>query len=241
MQIWGHAVYKFQESSDEATDYLKESVAFMSQISEAIRLDHVLALIWKYFIIAPKSDKGKHIMALGKKLFKALTENFPNVFFVAEDVGYINTKAIDKPLGGFSIPGVRCPAWANRIKYSQIYNYPENCLATTSLHDLDCIARWWANLDKSDRKKYTQQVRKYKKSKGAPFSKTSLTDVIEIIFASRANIASITLRDLVGDLRRYNTPGTQNLKNWRARSPQDIEDINFGPIEEIIRKTNRFL
>ncbi|MDH4358435.1 MAG: 4-alpha-glucanotransferase [Candidatus Berkelbacteria bacterium] len=238
-QEWGQSVYKFKEEPDKTINYFILSVQHISQFAQVIRLDHTLALIWKYYLIDSKTKKGKHIPALKHRLFLRLKKELPEVIFIAEDVGYINKREIDIPLGQHHIPGVRCPQWDRRLKYRWVTRYPGFCVALCSNHDLPSIHVWWKKLKSSRRMIFLKQIYKTEEEAKIRKNKADGWDVIELVFSCAAWIASISLRDIIADNRRYNKPGKIKLTNWRLRSPKLTEEINFSKIARTIKKTGR--
>ncbi len=232
-QRWGHAVYQFKEKPRETTEYFLKSIKFLSIFSKIIKLDHTLALIWKYFIIDTKTGRGKRVSPLGEKLFNALRKNFPDIFFIAEDVGYINEKMIDEPLKKFSVAGMRCLHWTNRLKYTQIHKYPRLTVAVTSYANTLSLPAWLRAITKKEKKIFLSQIKDKKDRKKGIWS------YIELIFKSNAILASVSLRDLVFDLRRYNHAGMKNFRNWKFRSPLYLEKTDFSKISTIISFSGR--
>lgn len=234
-QYWGHAVYKYKEHPKEVIDFFIKQVKFISQIAQIVRLDHTLALIWKYYIIDPKTKKGLHRPALKHRLFREMIKALPSVGFIAEDLGYISTRNVDLPLSKYKIPGMRCMQWYHIPKYSNIKNYPESCVAMTSNHDLDSLPSFWHHL-RSDRKKIF--IKQLVQNPSENF-RGQIWQLIELIFQSNARFASVTLRDLSFDLRRYNKPGLKFSGNWNNRSNVRLDSIDFKTIENIIIQSKR--
>lgn len=232
-QIWDQAVYQFREREEGVIDYIEKSISFEAKISTVIRLDHVIALVWKYYVIDSQTKEGKHIDAIADDLFERLTKKFPNILFIAEDVGFIS-KLIDRPLEKFGLPGMRSPQWHTRKKYREIEKYPENCLAFSSNHDMTTIHQWCRSLSDKEREYFFD-----KKEAATINSQDCAEKIIERIFKSKANIAGVSLRDIIHDNRRFNQPGVKNLKNWKLRMPENLEDVDFSLIREIIRESER--
>ncbi len=235
VQYWGHAVYKYKQRPKEVIEYYSESIAFMSKIAQTLRLDHTLALVWKYYLIKPKSKMGKHIPALKHKLFNTLIKRFPDTMFIAEDLGYISKRNVDDPLLKHNIPGMRSPQWCHIPKYSHITDYPELCLAMTSNHDLDSLPSWWKKLRQSRKTIFWKQI----VEPPAKEYHDQVWQIVGLVFMSEAFLASITLRDLTFDLRRYNRPGIENYRNWTNRMAVVTEEIDFCRIASIIKKSGR--
>lgn len=234
-QYWGHAVYQFKEKPQEVIDYFIEQIRFMSKISKIIRLDHTLALIWKYYMIDPETKTGRHVRAIKHKLFDRLVTEFPNVYFIAEDLGYINEKAIDEPLRAHGIPGMRCLEWYRFAKYAKISDYPKLSVSITSNHDLETLPSWWKKLRKERKKLITRQLREGLTS---DFD-NQIYQIIDLVFSSQSEISTVTLMDLTMDLRRYNHPGSKNHLDWRLRMPKEIESADWNRIRRIIADNKR--
>ncbi len=242
-QVWGHAVYQFKQKPDEVINYFAKSIGFIAETSKMVRLDHSLALIWKYYLINAKTKKGHYEKALKSKIFDFLIEKFPDVFFVAEDVGYSAPK-IDRLLSKYELPGMRSPQWTNRDRYTKTSRYPFHSVAVASSHDLDTVSAWWSKLDHQQRyiyyKKMTDLYKKRQRPHRIRIEKEELVRrVIKMVFDSPAQIAVVTLRDLSGDERRYNMPGQKNRTNWKLHSPRPIEETDFGFIKKVIEDSGR--
>lgn len=231
-QIWGHAVYQFKEKPKQIIDYFLRTFEYLSEISNIIRLDNSLSLIWKYYLVDPHTEKGIHRPPLKHKLFSQLEKNFPNLNYIAEDVGFVSPNLIDKLLVNYSIPGMRCLQWNNR-RYKNLTNYPELSIALTSNHDTESLARWWQKLRKNRKEFFIDQLLTNKIPSEAPMA------LADLVFSSKSKITSITLRDLANDNRRYNVPGIIKPQNWRTSSEVPIEEINWQSIAELIKKTAR--
>jgi 4-alpha-glucanotransferase len=235
-QYWGHAVYKYQEKSEESIEYFCRIVEHLGELSPVVRLDHALALIWKYFLVDPKTKVGKHRPALKGKLFKPLLARFPQLFFIAEDVGFVSNRFVDKPLSVYNIYGMRCLQWYVHQKYFDLSLYPEYCMAMTANHDTQSLVAWWRELRSGRRDLYLRQLLDQERDLD---DKVTLYALTSLLFNSKAAIATVTLRDLVSDRRRYNKPGQKLTQNWRLRSPEYLEETDFAKVGKIIEASSR--
>ncbi len=258
-QEWGHAVFQFAEKPAEVIDFIVENIRHMTKLVKTIRLDHVLALIWKYYIIDTGTKEGKHIPALKDRLFQRLKAEFPDVIFLAEDVGYKSEEEVAQPLRDNGLPGMRCPVWVTDSDYTEIEQYPENCAAMTGNHDMSGIFGWWYEIDdeitgcqtKIDffKKIYGDQpldviIKKIWGDKVGVYGYSNdekekiIFDFISFMMNSRAKYVSITARDLARDGRCYNRPGSVGPENWSLLLPK-LKEMHFARIGEIIRKSRR--
>jgi len=237
-QIWGHAVYKFQEQPAETINFFIDNIKFISQVSPIIRLDNALSLIWKYYLINVQTKQGRHKKALKDKIFSAIKSQFPSLFFIAEDVGYLNYEQIDKPLQKLGIPGIRCPQWDDP-KYADLSKYPHLSIAITSNHDTDSLPTWWQKQKTLFKHPLDKGGRQAKHGRGIFNDRDLIESLIYQIFTTKSQIAITSLRDIENDPRRYNLPGTESKDNWSLRMKNNIEDLDLSIIKEIITQTNR--
>ncbi len=198
-QRWGHAVYRFAEEPDEVVKYFLDSVNFLSKVSRVVRLDHTLALIWKYYVIDDVKGEGKHLPALREKLFIPLLKRFPDNFFIAEDMGYVNEKEIDKPLQELGIPGMRS-IQGDKPRFYDMANYPELSVSFTTSHDSKSLVEWWGKLSEIRKEDYFAQRNGMKEMN---FDEQIWT-LVEMAFNVKSMIASVSLRDIINDPRRFN-------------------------------------
>ena len=233
-QRWGHAVYRFAEQPSLVVDYFLDSVEFLSKVSGVVRLDHTLGLIWKYYLIDDASGEGKHLPAIKEKLFVPLLKRFPEIIFIAEDMGYVNEEEIDKPLHELGIPGMRS-IQGDKPRFYEVANYPELCVSFTSGHDSKSLVDWWSKLGEEKKEKYFMQRSDMREMN----FDDQIWTLVEMAFNVKSVIASVALRDITHDPRRFNLPGSQNETNWRLRMPEKLELAEWSKMEQIIKASGR--
>lgn len=232
-QIWGHAVYQFKEKPDKVIKFFDRTIAFLAKTSEVIRLDHALAYVWSYYLYDPDKKSGHYVNGLRDKLFNHINQKFPEIFFIAEDVGFVDEKLVDLPLQKHGLPGIRCLQWGS-ARYVDFAKYPGLCMAITANHDTDSLLAWWKKMAPEGKQEF------YRIFGGEGIDDDeAILHLIELVFESPAFISSVTLRDIVGDERRFNLPGSNCPENWRLSSPLNLEDTDFSLIKEIIIDTKR--
>ncbi len=250
-QTWGHAVYRFRgEMEPKVIDFLAENVRHMAKVAKVIRLDHVLALVWKYYVVATDDrHESHHIDALKHTLFQRLKKEFPDVHFIAEDVGYVSEEEVDKPLRENGLTGMRSPMWGYRAeaagartaRYADVNGYPVDCTAITDNHDTDASVEWWNGLREEERADFLHQMYgdKWRERVVDGYNHRAY---IRLVFASRAQIAATTLRTIEQSRRRHNVPGTSvdtTPDDWSVLSTETVDGMDFGPVAEIIGETGR--
>ncbi len=224
-QVWGHAVYDFNTHEPKIRSWFEDSIEYMVQFCDAVRLDHVLALIWKYYLIDPQTSRGEHRVAQGRRLLEDLVCKFPHTFFIAEETGYESEEAVDKPLREIGMSGVRCIQWTTERNYD-VLSYPRASVAYTSTHDSQPLVTWFSQKRQTDKSLWLQKIR-------APSSISAFqlrTSLIHSVLTSPAQLCMINIMDILGDTRRLNTPATSDADNWKLRMLRPLEKVKYGSI-----------
>ncbi len=242
-QVWGHAVYQYQEKADEVVQFYLKQIRFLSRIANVIRLDHTLALIWKYYLVDRFKYEGHHQPALKHYLVQKIKQAFPDIYFIAEDVGYVSEEEVDQPLRENGIPGLRCPQWSNRVRYAQINEYPRLCVALSGNHDTATLYAWWRDLSEDQKEDF---LVRFNRATGLQMTLFTRDDVVvnhilEALMLSPTVISMVTLREIAKDTARYNIPGLENTKNWITRLPTVLEELSFNPVAKMIKTSKRHL
>ena len=241
-QKWGHAVYKFEEKPEEVIDSFIENIRHMTKVSKVVRLDHALALIWKFFTIPAKypAEDGRYRDALKEKLLGRLKQEFPDVYFYAEDIGYVSEEEVDKPLGLLGIPGMRMPMLdPNNPRYAKAEAYPRGILAATDNHDTAAISEWWKALSFGERGNILEKIYEGENIIEKLDQPLNIADYIRWVFKSNAVIAMTTFRAATGDNRRYNVPGQGAPEFWQLLSAVALEQLDLAQLKQIIEETGR--
>jgi len=233
-QVWGHPVFQFTQKSIAIERYFIKSIAYLSQFCHVIRLDHVLALIWKYYLIDPNTQIGKHIKATGYQILQHIIDSFPNIHFIAEDSGFESEQEIDLPLQNLGLLGVRCLQWASQRNQNS-NNYPYTTTIYASTHDTKSLINWYQTLDIDKLNFIALDLKNNKPSNPQQI----LNQVFSYLYQSSAQLVFVSLPDLLFDTRRINIPGTTNNYNWQKRMIRNIEEIDFSDINKLINKFRR--
>jgi 4-alpha-glucanotransferase len=244
-QSWGHAVFKFKEKPEEVIDFIVEIVRHMAKISSVIRLDHVLALVWKYFKIPAESDAitGQYVKALKHKILGRLRKEFPDVYFYAEDVGYVSEEEVDRPLREEGMPGMRAAILdARELRYNNIAGYPAESCAITDNHDTETLPVWWEKLKEEEKRNFLRQMYGDQFPAEKLSEPLNIPDFIRMVFRAKSKLAITTLRAVTRDTRRHNVPGVSAYEDptlWQVMANQQLEEINWQSLSEIIKETGR--
>ena len=151
---------------------------------------------------------------------KTLTNWFPNISFVAEDLGIL-TDDVHALLKASGLPGMKVLEFAFNGKDASNYmphRYERNCVCYTGTHDNTTLAAWLKEAKKAE----LAQAKKYL---GLNSVEGLAWGVIRAGMASTADLFIAQMQDYLGlgKTARVNTPGT-NTGNWRWRMKAGATD-----------------
>jgi 4-alpha-glucanotransferase len=221
-QLWGNPIYDWPRMEKDGFRWWMERLRRTLELSDVVRIDHFRALSAYWEIPTPAQDarQGKWVKGPGQKFFDVLLEHFPELPFVAEDLGTLDDDVYglrdNNGLYGmrvlqFGFDGVPDNA-------HQPHQFPVRSIAYTGTHDNDTLAGWWRQLKAEER---AEVARYYQFDPSDPIGKV-VWSLIEAAIASRSEVAVIPLQDLlVLDQRaRMNDPASFQA-NWEWRMPPD--------------------
>lgn len=233
-QIWGHPVFRFRDKSAAIEKFFLDCIKYLTQYCHVVRLDHVLALIWKYYLINPATDEGKYLKATAYQLLQKIVDQFPDIYFIAEDSGFDSEQEIDLPLRNLGLNGVRCLQW-NSPRHQDINNFPHQSHIYSSTHDTQSFIGWYLQSDNNKTKINNSNI----KTKHPIAPDLILQQIIKKTFQSQSQLTFVSISDLVFDTRRINTPGTISNNNWQKRMLRSLEDLNLDTVKNLIIKSKR--
>ncbi len=145
-----------------------------------------------------------------------LRKEFPDLPFIAEDLGVI-TEDVIEIINRLGIPGMRVLQFAFGKDFPRSthlpHNHISNCVVFTGTHDNNTIRGWWKNELKIGQK------RAIKRYAGKKINISNIhRELIRLAQSSVAKLAIIPVQDLLGLDKdaRINTPATIN-HNWQWR------------------------
>lgn len=213
-QRWGNPHYQWSQLQQDDFAWWVERMQTQAKLYDGLRIDHFRGLV-QYWEIPAKEENavnGRWVDAPGEKLLNNITQNFPNLTLIAEDLGTI-TPDVTQLRDQFSLPGMLILQFAFSGDYDNPYlpvNHLENSLVYTATHDNDTTLSWFQSLS-AETKHYIYQCL------GRDISDMPWV-LIETAFESVAKLAIIPMQDLLslGHESRMNTPGTIE-DNWQWR------------------------
>lgn len=227
-QLWGNPIYRWDILKENGYRWWKERVAHNLRLFDWVRLDHFKGFVDYYEVSAGRRTavKGAWVKGPREDLFHALLRQFPNLPFIAEDLGVI-TPEVHALRDRFGFPGMRVLQFAfGNDPLSEEYkphSYIPNCVAYTGTHDNDTLMGWlYGRKDYSIRKPGEIESERRnafhylgvqdRKRKGIHW------EFIRLLMMSVANLVIFPMQDLLGlgEEARMNRPATAK-GNWEWR------------------------
>ena len=223
-QIWGNPVYNWTAMDEDGFGWWRRRIALRKKLFDIIRLDHFTGMVKNYVVgyNAKNTSAGRWIKAPGKHLTDALNEVLDGVPVIVDDYG-----------GKTPIPGVRRLLSKTGWLGSKVlmfafdgdtanehlpHNYLDHRVAVyVGTHDNETIVGYFR-----DKTEYElAYLYEYLNISG----KDEIPDgLIRSAYASTADVAVITMQDILGlgNEARMNAPST--VGNWRWRLSKERLD-----------------
>ncbi|MBQ2995752.1 MAG: 4-alpha-glucanotransferase [Oscillibacter sp.] len=212
-QLWGNPLYNWEAMKADGYGWWIRRMAGASKLYDVIRIDHFRGFesYWAVPGDAKTAKDGRWVKGPGMDLLGVLKRWFPDLEFIAEDLGYL-TPQVKQLLDDFGFPGMKVLEFAFDSREPSTYlphPYPSNCVCYPGTHDNPPLARWRKDAAKEDialAKKYLGLNRTEGFSRG----------VIRGGMSSVADLFVAQMQDYLEDTGRINTPGIPS-GNWQWR------------------------
>ncbi|MEM1689031.1 MAG: 4-alpha-glucanotransferase [Candidatus Hadarchaeales archaeon] len=217
-QLWGTPVYRWSEHEKDGFAWWLSRVEHALKLFDLVRIDHFRGLVayWEVEAGQTTAINGRWVPAPAEKLLSRVKQKFPEMPFVAEDLGVITSDVVEV-IKKFNLPGMRVLIFGFGDDFPESIHLPhrfdEHCLAYTGTHDTNTVRGWFENeANPQVRSRVFHYLRKEVKSDELPF------EFIKLVMFSRALVSMIPAQDLLGlgSEARMNVPGTAS-GNWRWR------------------------
>lgn len=230
-QLWGNPLYDWENLRADGFEFWKKRVGFGLITADVLRIDHFRGFeaVWEVPAKDKTAENGSWVKVPGWDLFHTLRENFPEMPFIAEDLGDITPEVLSLR-DDFNLPGMKILqfAFGNGAENGYLpHNFPNNCAVYTGSHDNNTSRGWYKSANKHER----EFCKKYLRSNGREIH----WDFINAAFSSVADTAIIQLQDVLGlgGEARMNFPSTIG-GNWQWRFRQ--KDLT-AKIKEKLKET----
>jgi 4-alpha-glucanotransferase len=236
-QRWGNPHYNWEAMQYDGFKWWLERMRTQQNMFDLLRIDHFRGLqaAWEIPATEDTAINGAWALAPGAELLEAVTRRFPKMHLIAEDLGII-TDEVNTLRERFHLPSMKILQFAFGGDDSNPYlphNIEANSVAYTGTHDNDTTLGWYQGLDEAI-KNHVHKVLGNAQPE-MPFA------LIELVMASKANIAIIPMQDILGlgAEHRMNTPGTMD-KNWHWRFDwSQLKPEHIVQIKHIIQTSQR--
>ncbi|MBQ6361216.1 MAG: 4-alpha-glucanotransferase [Lachnospiraceae bacterium] len=214
-QLWGNPLYNYDAMEKDGFGWWIRRVDGASKLYDAIRFDHFrgLASYWAVPYGAKTAKTGKWEKGPGMKLVGVLRGWFPQIQFIAEDLG-VQTPDVVELLEDSGFPGMKVLEFAFDSKEESSYlphMYEHNCVCYIGTHDNDTLLGWKEQALEAD-------VNKAKCYLGLNGEEGFSWGVIRGGMSSVADLFVTQMQDYLelGSEARINSPGIAG-GNWRWR------------------------
>ena len=226
-QLWGNPVYRWSVHRKEKFSWWIKRIRHNLELFDLLRIDHFIGLVAYWEIPAKEitAINGHWVTGGGKSFFQMLTRQFPDLPFIAEDLGVI-TEDVVQVIEQLGLPGMRVLLFGfddNSFPYNLHlpHNYITNCIVYTGTHDNNTIQGWLQKEMKSSQKRNLSEYL------GKNIRDDSVHwDLIRLAQASVAYLAVITTQDILGlgiDARMNYPSHAYSNWQWHLTSQQMTE------------------
>ncbi len=211
-QLWGNPLYRWDAMEKDGFGWWIRRVDGAGKLFDVIRIDHFRA--FESYWAVPYGEKtaknGKWVKGPGMKLIGTLLNWFPQLEFIAEDLGII-TPAVAELLEESKLPGMKVLEFAFNAEEPSAYlphNHVKNCICYTGTHDNSPLALWL----QEEPKKNLAFAKEYLATEELHWG------ILRCGMRSVANLFVAQMQDYLelGAGHRINTPG-QPIGNWQWR------------------------
>ena len=219
-QLWGNPLYRWDRMQADGFGWWIRRIDGAGKLYDVIRIDHFRGFesYWAVPYGETTAKNGRWVKGPGMALVGVLTGWFPQLEFIAEDLGY-PTPEVAQLLRDSGLPGMKVLEFAfdSRDTGSASdylpHNYPVNSVAYTGTHDNETLVSWYQTITSAER----ARVRDYLCDYATPEAQL-YKSMIALIFRSAAATCIIPMQDWLGldNSARINKPSTVG-ENWRWR------------------------
>ena len=214
-QLWGNPLYDYDYMKQDGFGWWIRRIGGAGNLYDAVRFDHFRGL--ESYWAVPAGEKtarnGRWVKGPGMDLVQVLKNWFPEIRFVAEDLGY-HTPEVEKLLTDSGVPGMKILVFAfdNRESSSFFpHTYGKNCICYSGTHDNETLAGWLAHASEEDRAVAKRYL-------GLNDEEGPVWGILRGGMSSVADLFIAQMQDYLelGNEARMNEPGT-TAGNWRWR------------------------
>jgi 4-alpha-glucanotransferase len=247
-QDWGLPPYLWDVIGERDFDWLRLRARRMAQLFDGYRVDHVVGFYRTYVrpkgmgkaagVFQPPDEPAQ--LALGEAVLNIFRAT--GVEIVAEDLGTV-PDFVRESLARAAIPGYKVFRWERHWHspgqpFREPVEYPAAAVATSGTHDTEPMTVWWAQAPLEERRAVLDtpslRARLSESERARAIEAAALSDevrkaLLEVLFASGANLLILPIQDAFGWSDRINQPDTVGDHNWTWRLPWSIDRMSNEP------------
>jgi 4-alpha-glucanotransferase len=240
-QLWNMPVYNWDLMKKDSYKWWIERIRRSIELCDLVRFDHFrgFSAYWEVPFGEKTAINGEWIKGPGNEFFSVVKNHFPELPFIAEDLGTIDDEVVQLK-NQFSLPGMLVLqfAFGDNTAHSEYipHNHTYNSIVYTGTHDNNTTAGWYNNeLNDKNREEAEMYI-------GHQIDKnTSNIDFIRMAYSSVARIAIIPVQDLLGleESARLNKPSTSE-NNWAWKMMRsDLDNVFSDKIRKMVKLFGR--
>lgn len=222
-QLWGTPVYDWDHLQSQDFSWWIERLRQNLLLFDLVRLDHFrgFSAYWEVPAKERTAKNGKWIKAPGTAFFRKVEMDFPEMPFIAEDLGSLDQDVYDL-VEKFDFPGMKVLQFAfgkGMAKNPYIpFNHVPNSIVYTGTHDNNTTRGWYNKLGKLEKRNFKAYY------PGVIIIQNVHKVLHELALNSVSNVCIVPLQDILGlgAEAKMNLPGTTS-ENWSWRAaPEEI-------------------
>ena len=237
-QLWGNPLYAYDVMQKDGYKWWIQRIEGASKLYDVVRIDHFRGFesYWSVPYGEKTAKNGHWVKGPGMSLISVLKKQFPNISFIAEDLGYPSQEVV-KLLHDSEFPGMKVLEFAFNSHDNSVYlphAHNENSVCYTGTHDNDTLKSWLDQLVPDDFKMAEDYL-------GLNEREGYVRGVIRGGMSSVARLFIAQMQDYLelSSEARINTPGTSE-GNWRWRMlPGQITKDLSAQIARMTKLYNR--
>jgi 4-alpha-glucanotransferase len=227
-QLWGNPVYRWDALRKTGYEWWIQRVGFNLQQFDLVRVDHFRGFLayWEVPAREQVATNGQWVEAPAVDFFDRLSQSFPNLPIIAEDLGTI-TPDVWELMAHFGFPGMKVLLFAfGRDLPANPYaphNHVKNCVVYTGTHDNNTARGWFEHeAAPEDKQRLSQYLGREVSAQTVPW------ELIRLAMMSVADRVIFPMQDVLGlgEAARMNRPARkQGNWRWRVLQPQLTPDL----------------
>jgi 4-alpha-glucanotransferase len=245
-QDWGLPVYRWEVFLERDFDWLRNRARRNADLYDGYRVDHLVGF-YRTFArphsggppeFTPRDEESQR--ALGERVLGVFRE--PGSEIIAEDLGVVPDFVRDS-LARLDVPGYKVLRWERRWHapgqpFKDPIEYAATGVATSGTHDTEPMVIWWENAAR-DEKEAVLAIPSVREHLAADDHVRLLDQpglphpvreaLLEVLFASGANLLILPVQDVFGWRDRINQPATIGEDNWTWRLPWPSDRLQTEP------------